>query len=67
MQKNLEENLTIGAFLAPVAVAGVLFGVYLVRRIAVDLFYRIAYVLIFLLSFKLIYDGAVGVFFPAAA
>jgi uncharacterized membrane protein YfcA len=38
-----------------------LWGVCLVRRIDPAIFYRVAYVLIFLLSLKLIYDGVVGI------
>ena len=58
-------NLSVSAALAPVGLVGVLFGVYLVRRISDALFYRIAYVMIFVLSLKLIWDGAWGVFGPA--
>lgn len=54
-------NMQAAATLVPVAIAGTLIGVYLVRRISQTLFYRIAYVLIFLLSLKLIYDGVLGV------
>ena len=54
-------NLEISALLVPVAIAGVLVGIVLVRRIAIEQFYRIAYVLVFLLSLKLIYDGVAGV------
>jgi uncharacterized protein len=53
-------NMQAAATLVPVAIAGMLIGVYLVRRISQDLFYRIAYVLIFILSLKLIYDGVAG-------
>lgn len=56
-------NLTIGIILTPVAVAGIVLGVFLVRRISVKLFYRIAYWLVFLLAIKLVYDGVIGVFF----
>jgi uncharacterized membrane protein YfcA len=56
-------NLTIGAILAPLAVAGVLVGVWLVRRISVKHFYQLAYILVAVLAVKLVYDGAVGVFF----
>jgi uncharacterized membrane protein YfcA len=59
-------NLTIGVILAPLAVAGVLVGVWLVRRISVKLFYQLAYVLVAVLAVKLVYDGAVGVFFTGA-
>ena len=57
-------NLELAAILAPVAIAGVMLGVWLVRRISVALFYRVAYVLVALLAVKLIYDGAMGVFAP---
>jgi hypothetical protein len=60
-------NLERAAILAPLAVAGVMTGVWLVRRISVKRFYQLTYWLVFLLSLKLIYDGAAGVFFPAAA
>jgi uncharacterized membrane protein YfcA len=60
-------NLELSAILAPVGLAGVGIGVYLVRRISTKAFYRIAYTLILLLAVKLTYDGAVGVFFTPAA
>ena len=40
-------------------------GVLLVRRISVKRFYQLTYWLVFLLALKLIYDGAMGVFFTA--
>ena len=55
-------NLTLSAALIPVGIIGVLLGIYLVRRISAKLFYRIAYWLVFLLSLKLIWDGARAVF-----
>jgi uncharacterized membrane protein YfcA len=62
-------NLTHAAFLAPVAIAGVLLGVFLVRRISVKRFYQLTYWLVFLLALKLIYDGVINVFLsgPVAA
>lgn len=62
-------NLTHAAFLAPVAIGGVLLGVFLVRRISVKRFYQLTYWLVFLLALKLIYDGVVNVFLsgPVAA
>jgi len=59
-------NLTHAAVLAPLAIAGVILGVWLVRRISVKRFYQITYWLVFLLALKLIYDGAIGVFFTGA-
>ncbi|MHB1111459.1 MAG: sulfite exporter TauE/SafE family protein [Devosia sp.] len=56
-------NLTIGLILTPVAIIGVLLGVFLVRRISVKLFYQLAYWLVFVLAIKLIYDGLMGTFF----
>ena len=55
-------NLQLSAALIPVGIIGVLAGVWLVRRISMKWFYRIAYWLVFLLSLKLIWDGARGVF-----
>ncbi|SDG75954.1 sulfite exporter TauE/SafE family protein [Pelagibacterium luteolum] len=54
-------NMQAALLLVPVAIGGMLIGVYLVRRIDPALFYRVAYVMIFLLSLKLIYDGVVGI------
>ena len=50
-------NLELAALLAPVAIGGVLIGVWLVRRISVKAFYGIAYTLIFVLALKLVWDG----------
>ncbi len=60
-------NLTHAAILAPLAVVGVLVGVWLVRRISVKRFYQLTYWLVFLLALKLIYDGVLGVFFAGPA
>ncbi len=59
-------NLTHAAILAPLAVAGVIAGVWLVRRISVKRFYQLTYWLVFLLALKLIYDGTLEVFFTGA-
>jgi uncharacterized membrane protein YfcA len=53
-------NLTAAAILTPVAIAGVLIGVALVKRISTTLFYYIAYAMVFVLGLKLIYDGVIG-------
>lgn len=50
-------SLQISAVLAPVGIAGMLLGVWLVRRISAELFYKLAYWLVFAISLKLIYDG----------
>ncbi|MGV8853216.1 MAG: sulfite exporter TauE/SafE family protein [Devosia sp.] len=56
-------SLELSASLIPVGIIGVLIGIFLVRRISVKWFYRIAYWLVFLLALKLVWDGARGVFF----
>jgi uncharacterized membrane protein YfcA len=60
-------NLEVGAILAPVAIMFMLAGVWLVRRVSAKLFYQLAYVLVFFIALKLIYDGYLGVFFPVAS
>lgn len=53
-----QENMLIGVTLIPLAVATNYLGVYLVRRIPAETFYRIAYALIFVLSLELIRSSA---------
>ncbi len=60
-------NLETDAVLAPLAVVAMLIGVWLVRRVSVKLFYNLAYVLVFFVALKLIYDGYLGVFYPGQA
>jgi len=55
-------NLQLSAALIPVGIIGVLGGIFLVRRISMKWFYRIAYWLVFLLALYLVYRGAVGLF-----
>lgn len=56
-------NLAVAAILVPVGIAGMLIGIWAVRRIDAKLFYRLAYGLVFLLGLKLCYDGVAGMFF----
>lgn len=63
-QLNLH-NLQLSAALIPVGIIGVLGGIFLVRRISMKWFYRIAYWLVFILALYLVYKGATGVFFRA--
>jgi uncharacterized membrane protein YfcA len=51
------ENLLIGAILLPIAVLANYAGIWLVRRISTELFFRTAYVLMFLISVELIRSG----------
>jgi len=48
------ENLAVGAALLPVAVLANYAGIWLARRTPAELFFRIAYVLMFLISIELI-------------
>jgi uncharacterized protein len=47
------DNLTVGAMLVPFAVAATYAGIWLVRRTPADLFFRIAYVLMFFIAVEL--------------
>ena len=51
-------NLATSAVLAPLAPVSILIGAWLVKKLNVDVFYRIAYFAIFAVSLKLIWDGA---------
>jgi hypothetical protein len=48
------DNLAVGAILLPVAVLANYIGIWLVRRTPTEVFYRIAYVLMFFISIELI-------------
>ena len=48
------DNLAVGAALLPFAVAMNYAGIWLVRRTPTEVFYRIAYVLMFFISIELI-------------
>ncbi|MDB2439162.1 sulfite exporter TauE/SafE family protein [Hellea sp.] len=52
-------NLTTSFILIPLAPVGVLIGVWLLKRIDQQLFYRILYGLIFAVGVKLLWDGLV--------
>jgi uncharacterized membrane protein YfcA len=52
------ETLLLALALTPVAVAGNLAGIWLVKRVPVALFYRLIYLLTFLVGLKLSLDGA---------
>jgi uncharacterized membrane protein YfcA len=51
------ENLRTSALLTPVAIAGVIFGIWLVRRVSQRLFYNITYAALFVIGAKLVYDS----------
>jgi uncharacterized membrane protein YfcA len=52
------ENLLTSAVLAPLAIASISAGVWLVRRVSADKFYKIVYALTFAVGLKLVWDGA---------
>ncbi len=56
------ENLVTAAVLTPPALAATYAGAKVARWMNAELFYRIIYILIFLVSLKLLWDGAVGLF-----
>jgi hypothetical protein len=60
-------NLETAAILAPIAIVFMLVGVWAMRRVSAAFFYPFAYVVVFFVAIKLIYDGYLGVFFPAHA
>lgn len=53
-------NLSAAAALMPVAVLATFAGAAIVKRMRAEIFYPITYALVFLLSLKLIWDGAAG-------
>ena len=46
--------------LMPVAIAGVLSGIWLHKKVSDIIFYRICYIFLFIVGLKLIYDGFGG-------
>lgn len=56
-------NLATSAVLLPLAPLAMMAGVFLTRRVAQEPFYRIAYVSLFIISLKLVYDGLGAVWF----
>jgi len=53
-------NLTTSVILMPVAIAGVLSGIWLHNKVSDIIFYRICYVFLFIVGLKLVYDGILG-------
>jgi uncharacterized protein len=54
------QNLATSALLLPLAVAANFLGIWLVRRVPHETFYKIAYALMFLISLELIRSGVMG-------
>jgi uncharacterized protein len=53
-------SLETGLYLAPIAIIGAFLGYRLTRIIPQGIFFRVVEVALFLVSIKLIYDGAIG-------
>ena len=53
-------NLTAAATLVPVAILTTFAGAAIVKRMRAEIFYPITYAWVFLLSLKLMWDGAAG-------
>ena len=53
-------NLLTSLALAPLAPFGIWLGVWLMRRLSQDLFYRIAYAMLVIVGLKLLWDGVRG-------
>lgn len=53
-------NLKTSAVLAPLAPVGILLGVWMMKRIPQDLFYRICYAILLVVGAKLLWDGVAG-------
>ncbi len=53
-------NLSTSGALLPLAIGGMALGIWLHNRVSDRLFYVVAYVLLFIIGLKLLYDGATG-------
>ncbi|GBE43854.1 sulfite exporter TauE/SafE [bacterium BMS3Bbin10] len=56
------DNLATSAALSPIAPVSILTGAWLVKKLNAETFYKLAYAMIFVISLKLIWDGAGAVF-----
>ncbi|MBL4732634.1 MAG: sulfite exporter TauE/SafE family protein [Rhizobiaceae bacterium] len=51
------DNLNASFTLMPVAILAVLLGVWLVKRVSQDIYYRLTYTVMFVIGLKLLWDG----------
>jgi uncharacterized membrane protein YfcA len=56
-----EENLLTSAVLAPFAIATNFLGIWLVRVMPNEIFYRVIYAIVFVIALALIYNGVTGI------
>jgi uncharacterized membrane protein YfcA len=61
------DNLATSAVLLPLAIATNFLGIWLVRRTPQELFYRIVYIVMFLISLELIRGGVMGILAEASS
>jgi uncharacterized membrane protein YfcA len=61
-----EENLLTSAVLAPFAILTNFLGIWLVRVMPNEIFYRIVYAIVFIIALALIYSGVTGIWAAAA-
>ena len=54
------DNLLVGLTLVPIALLANFVGIWMVRRVSTELFYRIAYVLMFIIAVELIRSSVVN-------
>ncbi|MBX9824668.1 MAG: sulfite exporter TauE/SafE family protein [Xanthobacteraceae bacterium] len=57
------ENMLVGAVLLPVALLSNFAGIWLVRRVSTEMFYRIAYLLMFVIAVELMRSAIVDLWF----
>jgi len=55
------KNFATSAVLLPLAIAANVFGIWLMHRTSVELFYKIAYLLVFFISLALIWQGGYAI------
>lgn len=59
------DNLFASFTLMPVAFFAVLLGVWLTKRVAQDIYFRLTYIAMFIIGVKLLWDGIGGIVFAA--
>ncbi|NDD49427.1 MAG: sulfite exporter TauE/SafE family protein, partial [Alphaproteobacteria bacterium] len=52
-----KSTLTTSAILFPISLIFTFIGIWVVKKLPTKIFYEIIYILLFLVSIKLIYDG----------
>ena len=58
-----KSTLTTSAILFPISLVFTFIGIWVVKKLPTKIFYEIIYILLFLVSIKLIYDGFTNIFY----